>query len=147
MEYTINELTLNQEHFFTRLKNYIDKPIYFYGSIQRKDYLPGYSDIDINIFTDNESSTIQALCNFLNLPKSNFRKILYRLNNKIVTGYKTKYIDTENNISEIEISVYNEKYKEDVLNDHMSVFDLSPIKLFVLYIQCTSSPRGLHCIV
>ena len=38
MENTKNKLTLNESIFFDKLKKYIDKPIYFYGSIQRDDY-------------------------------------------------------------------------------------------------------------
>lgn len=64
-----NRLTQNEKIFFDNLSNYIDKKIYFYGSIQRPDYIKGKSDIDIDIFTDNESSTIQKLCNFLNKKK------------------------------------------------------------------------------
>ena len=56
-----NNLTQNEEVFFENLSLYIDKEIYFYGSIWRHDYIKGKSDIDIDIFTDNESSTIQKL--------------------------------------------------------------------------------------
>ena len=71
METTINELTPYEKDFFTNLRNYIDKPLYFYGSIQRNDYFPGKSDIDIAIFTDNETSTIFLLGNYLNLDFQN----------------------------------------------------------------------------
>jgi hypothetical protein len=120
MEDKINKrLTDSQKDFFNKLSIYIDKPIYFYGSISRSDYLPGKSDIDIDIFTDNESSTIYMLCNYLNLNKKNFRKSVYKINSKMVYGYKGKYEDEMNNIK-IEISVYNNKYKHIVLQDQES---------------------------
>ena len=75
MENTKNKLTFNQYDFFQKLRNYINKPIYFYGSIQRNDYFPGKSDLDVDIFTDNESSTIYALGNFLNLTKNDFKNL------------------------------------------------------------------------
>ena len=112
-----NRLTNNEKIFFENLSNYIDKEIHFYGSIQRPDYVKGKSDIDIDIFTDNESSTIQKLCNFLNIKKSDFRKVFYKINNSMVYGYKSKYNDEINKI-DVEISVYNDKYKTLVLYDH-----------------------------
>ena len=87
MENTKNKLNSYEEIFFQKLRNYIDKPIYFYGSIQRNDYFPGKSDLDIDIFTENESSTIYALCNFLNLKKSDIKKSIYKVHNKVVYGY------------------------------------------------------------
>ena len=117
MEQINKKLTDKQKEFFNNLSMYIDKPLYFYGSIYRADYLPGKSDIDVDIFTDNESSTIQMLCNHLNVNKSAFRKSFYKINSTIVHGYKAKYKDLQNNI-EAEISVYNNKYKAIVLEDH-----------------------------
>jgi hypothetical protein len=112
-----NNLTQNEEVFFENLSLYIDKEIYFYGSIWRHDYIKGKSDIDIDIFTDNESSTIQKLCNFLNIKQSAFSKIVYKIDNTMIYGFKTKYKDEANKIN-VEISVYNDKYKNIVLYDH-----------------------------
>ena len=117
METTINELTPYERDFFTNLRNYIDKPIYFYGSIQRNDYFPGKSDIDVAIFTDNEISTIYLLCNYLNLDKKEFRKTIYNLNNKIIPGYKGKYQNEYQNM-QIELSIHNEKYKDIIMQEH-----------------------------
>lgn len=112
-----NRLTINETIFFENLSKFIDKELYFYGSIQRPDYIKGKSDIDIDIFTDNESSTINKLCIFLNIKKSKFKKSFYKIKNSMAYGYKTAYKDDENNIK-VEISVYNEKYKNVVLHDH-----------------------------
>lgn len=113
----LKRLTYNQKDFFDKLSFYIDKPIHFYGSIQRSDYIPGKSDIDIDIFTDNESSTIQMVCSFLHIPRNKFRKTVYKINSQMVYGYKGKYDDEKNGIN-VEISIYNNKYKELVLDDH-----------------------------
>lgn len=117
MEKINKRLTDKQKHFFNDLSIHINEPIYFYGSIYRTDYIPGKSDIDIDIFTDNESSTIQKLCNFLNIKKSQFRKSLNKIGSTVARGYKAKYKDDRNNI-EVEISLYNNKYKNLVLEDH-----------------------------
>jgi predicted nucleotidyltransferase len=133
MDLTNKRLTQKQKIFFTNLSNYIDKPIYFYGSIQRPDYIPEKSDIDIDIFTDNETSTIQMLSNHLNIKVSEFKKIIYKIKSTMVYGYKTKYEDVKNNIN-IELSIYNEKNKDIVLKDHESCKNLPFYITIVLYI-------------
>jgi predicted nucleotidyltransferase len=121
METTKNQLSSFEKVFFEQLRNYVDKPIYFYGSIQRNDYFPKLSDIDIDIFTDNEMSTLNALQNYLNLNKNKFNKIMYKMDktNKVIRGYKCKYVDEIHNLS-VEISLYNEKDKEEILTTHQN---------------------------
>lgn len=117
MDDVYNKLTENQKTFFDNLSRYIDKEIYFYGSIQRPDYIKGKSDVDVDIFTDNESSTIYKLANFLDLKKSEFKKAIYKINNQMVYGHKVKYEDITKGIN-VEIAIYNDKYKNLVLFDH-----------------------------
>jgi hypothetical protein len=63
------------------------------------------------------------------MDKSDFKKFVYKIDkkgnkvNEVVIGYKTKYIDTENSLT-VEISVFNEKYKESILTEHKSKFNL-----------------------
>ena len=125
METTKNNLSPYEKDFFDKLKNYIDKPIFFYGSIQRDDYFPQLSDIDIDIFSDNVNSTLNLLQNYLNLNKKDFKKSIYKMNktNTLIHGYKNKYID-ETNMLTVEISVYEEKYKGEILAEHQSKFNL-----------------------
>ena len=54
METTKNELPYKLKRFFYKLENDLDTKLYFYGSIQRNDYVAGKSDIDVSIFTDND---------------------------------------------------------------------------------------------
>ena len=58
MEITKNELSPFEKAFFQKLSEYLNEPIYFYGSIQRDDYFPQLSDIDIDIFSYNEKDTV-----------------------------------------------------------------------------------------
>jgi hypothetical protein len=121
METTKNEMPPYAKQFFDRLGKYLDTKIYFYGSVQRDDYFPMSSDIDVDIFTDNEYSTISKLQHFLGVKRQEFKKIVYRLHksNKVVYGKKIKYSDPDNNF-ETEISIYDEKYKYNVLEEHNS---------------------------
>lgn len=119
METTKNKLTHQEEIFFNKLSNYLDTKLYFFGSIQRDDYLPKSSDIDVDIFTENENSTITKMMNFLNLERKQFKKFVWKLNNsnKLAHGYKIMYKSPEKNFS-AEFSIYNEKYKNNILYEH-----------------------------
>ena len=119
METTKNEMPPYAKNFFNKLSNYLDTKIYFYGSIQRNDYFPKHSDIDSDIFTHNEISTMSQIAHFLEIKKSEFRKFVFNLHktNKIVYGYKLKYEDPANKFS-TEISIYNEKDKTAILKEH-----------------------------
>jgi hypothetical protein len=119
MEQTKNEMPPYAKVFFKKLSNYLNTKMYFFGSIQRYDYIPNFSDIDVDIFTDNFNSTIIKLQSFLNLNRTDFKHFIYNLHKskKIVYGYKVEYEDKINNFT-TEISIYNEKNKEEVLKEH-----------------------------
>jgi len=74
MTKTKNKLPDTTNHFLTNLSDYLQTPLYFYGSIQRYDYYHGHSDIDIDIFTPNEKSTINTLSNYLQIDKKKLIK-------------------------------------------------------------------------
>lgn len=111
-----NRLTLEQLQFFEALIDNIDVSIYFYGSIQRLDFIYGKSDIDVDIFTDNETSTIQVLCNYLNIKKTSCVKFAFKINSTMIYGYKIKYVNADKNIN-AEFSIYNMQYKSIILKD------------------------------
>jgi predicted nucleotidyltransferase len=123
METTKNKLPNNIIEFFEKLSNYIEEPVLFFGSIQRGDYFPGKSDIDVDIFTENVDSTIAKMQHFLHVKKSKFKKVVWRLNhnNKIALGYKLNYANEDEKIF-AEFSIYNVIYKEGVLTEHKLKF-------------------------
>jgi len=120
METTKNKLTKNEMQFFNELSKYLETKLYFFGSIQRNDYFPGYSDIDIDIFTENESSIITKLQHFLQVKSSSFKKFAWRLNynNKLVFGNKIMYKNKDYGFK-IEFSIYNENVKDEILYEHI----------------------------
>jgi len=67
METTRNKIPPRTQHFFNSLSNYLDTKLYYFGSIQRADYFPQGSDIDVDIFTDNEQATMIQMQHFLQL--------------------------------------------------------------------------------
>ena len=125
METTKNALTPYEEHFFNNLKNYLDVPLYFYGSIQRSDYRSQQSDIDVDIFSENEKDIMLKLQNLLNIERSEFKRVVYKIHtlNIVVQGYKAKYVDKKHRLT-VEFAIFNTKYKNAVLYEHRSKFDL-----------------------
>ena len=120
METIKNKLSNNEKFFFHKLSNYLDTQLYYFGSVQRNDYFPSSSDIDVDIFTENENATILKLMNFLNVDRNEFKRFVWTLNNsnnKLAHGYKLMYRNLEHNFS-VEFSIYNEKYKQKILYEH-----------------------------
>ena len=119
METTKNKLTNYQSAFFHRLGQYLDTKLYFFGSVQRDDYFPEASDIDVDIFTENESSTITKMMNFLNVPRNDFKHFVWKLNvnEDVAHGYKIMYTEPEKAMA-VEFSIYNEKLKPAILYEH-----------------------------
>ena len=120
METTKNKLSDHELHFFKSLSEYLGTKFLFFGSVQRGDYFPGKSDIDVDIFTENEKSTIIKMQHFLKVPRNQFKKIYWKLNvnGQVVKGRKIMYKNPTKNLC-IEFSIYNEKYKEGVLKEHL----------------------------
>jgi predicted nucleotidyltransferase len=146
METTRNKLTENEKNFFLKLSNYLDTKLYFFGSIQRGDYFPSSSDIDVDIFTDNEYSTILKMMNYLNAERNKFKRFVWKLNktDKLSYGYKLMYKKIEQNIS-VEFTIYNEKNKHEILYEHNDKKDI-PLYATVLLIIIKFLYYKLHII-
>jgi polyribonucleotide nucleotidyltransferase len=56
METTRNKLPDVIQVFFNKLSEYLDTKLLFYGSIQRSDYFPGSSDIDVDVLRPDINS-------------------------------------------------------------------------------------------
>ena len=119
--------------FFKRLENYLDTDLYFYGSVNRSDYVHNKSDIDIAIFTDNEYSTITKLQHFLHVKQNAFDKVIWKLDGKMIYGYKIKcekYRDIK-----CEIAIYNNDFKNILIKEISQYNSVPPhiaILLFIL---------------
>jgi predicted nucleotidyltransferase len=133
METTKNQLPINAQHFFYKLSDYLDTKLFFYGSVQRNDYISGKSDIDVAIFTENEHSTMTKLQHFLHVNRKDFKKFVWTINNTTVYGYKIKYENTEKDII-TELTIYNEKFKEIIITEQKRKFKLPFYISIALYI-------------
>ena len=110
-----NDFPPDVKKFLNDLQNYLDTDLYFYGSVNRTDYVHDKSDIDIAIFTDNEYSTMTKLQHFLHVNRNAFDKIVWKLEGKMIYGYKIK-CDKYINIK-CEIAIYNSDFKDLLLTD------------------------------
>ena len=128
MEPTYNELPEKLKHYLMNLSNYVDSRIYFFGSVQRLDYLPGISDIDCVLFVENEKSATHKLAHFLQIDPIKIKKVFF-FKHKYATGYKVKFIYDD---IKIELIVYNEIYKDVILD--FQYIEMSPIIACMLYI-------------
>ncbi|MCJ7801527.1 MAG: hypothetical protein MUP82_04115 [Candidatus Marinimicrobia bacterium] len=125
--------------FFTKLQHYVGTELLFYGSIKRYDYFPSSSDIDITIITDNVTETITKAHHFLHVKKTDIKKIYQRLPNKstnkstnVIIGHKLKYNDVDNDVS-FDILIYDEKYRQDVIQN---IHDINNLPTYMIVILC-----------
>jgi len=125
-------LTHQQKIFFENMTQYLDTPLYFYGSILRTDY-DKKSDIDLCIFSDNILSMQNKLQHFLSIDKRKFKKIIWKKSKKIIYGTKIMYKNPKKNIIS-EISIFNFKDREDILDDHYSKVSIPFYAVAMLYI-------------
>jgi predicted nucleotidyltransferase len=130
-----NKLPAKTIMFFKTLSQYLNTTVYFFGSVKRLDFIPDKSDIDVDIFTDNLNSTRIKLMHFLKTEKKNFKKIIWRLpsSNKIAHGYKIYYENPHDKII-AEISIYEEKMKRYILEEHTLQSSFPFFIYFLLYI-------------
>jgi len=119
METIRNNISPRTQHFFNKLSQYLDTKLYYFGSVQRADYFPQASDIDVDIFTDHEDATIVKIQHFLKISKKDFKRFVWRLNtnDRVVYGHKIMYKDPEGEFT-AEFSIYNEKVKDWILKEH-----------------------------
>ena len=106
----------NLQTYFIQLKNYLDTELYFYGSVIRNDYIKNKSDIDLCIFTDNEQSTIIKLKSYFHIGQKNIKKVIQKSehDNMVIYGYKIKFIVDD---VKCEIHIYNDRFKEKLINE------------------------------
>lgn len=123
-------------NYFLNLQKYLDTELYFYGSIKRYDYFQKGSDIDITVITDNVNSTLSKVQNYLNIKKTEIKKIyqkFYIRSKSMVVGYKIKYEDKEHNFS-FDILIYDEKYRKSVLENLNDINNLPGYMIVILVI-------------
>ena len=123
MEDIKKKMPMHKRIFFTKLENYLDTPLYYFGSIRRYDYSPETSDIDAILFTNNPDSSIAQLQNWFHVSKNDFKKTVHFLSSskRIVYGHKLKY-RIQN--ASADIIIYNAKDEEMIKRDDKHKIDM-----------------------
>lgn len=112
-------LTEDNKIFFNNFENYLDEPIYFFGSILRNDFNKR-SDIDIAIFTENTEACIYKITSFLKIDKKKIKDVYWKIpkTNRVANGKKVIYKSNEDKNLVVEISIYDIKYKDEILFEY-----------------------------
>ena len=132
------KLTKPQYNFFSQLKEQLDLPLYFLGSISRFDYIKDKSDLDIEVFTDNINSTkikMEYLFDYYQRKNKN-SFIVFEISNVPISGYKYYFKDKQRDIS-FDFTIYNLTCKNTMLyqrNIEKNIPYLFSIFLFMIKI-------------
>ena len=135
------KLTKQQTDFLEEIQHYIGHPFYYYGSVERIDYLPGKSDIDIDIFTPNLYSTLFKLRQFLIIPETEINIIKWRTRRPIIATFYCHKIKYDNGIVKLELNIYDDKYKNTLMGIRDSKRN---IPLYVLMLVYTIKVMGYN---
>lgn len=143
------EYTTARENIPTELHPFFDKlydalqngdneqnnmSLVLYGSVIRRDFVMGKSDVDASVFTDNEQSAMNILQNVLRITRSQFHKIVWRLNDTMIYGFKVKctiQCSKGGYAVPCEISIYNNDYRDELMQEYQI-----PLKNQPFYIYC-----------
>ena len=131
LEEVKNKLNKTQYNYFLQLKEQINLPLYFFGSITRGDYIKDKSDLDVEIFTDNFDSILLQIENLLDYKKKRYY-IIFEINNIPFSGYKYYFEDTKLNIC-FDFTIYNTACKTIILQ-HRNIEKNIPYLLVVFLI-------------
>jgi hypothetical protein len=150
MQTTRNKFTEEQRKFLTTLGTFVGSPFYYFGSIQRSDYIVGKSDIDIDIFSYQPEKMAKRLLHLLSGPYVSIKRILFKFDGNEVSGFKVKYkrpsIESSvTDIFKVEFSVYNEKDKNLILEKHRKQIFISPyISAILFFMKLLFKNIGLY---
>ena len=116
-----DKLTQPQYDFFYELKEYVELPIYFIGSILRYDYFKGYSDLDVIIFSPDIDSIKLKIKHFLNINKVQ------------ISGYKFYYNDSFKGEKQIDfdLTIFKENTKKTLIDFKKQQYNVP--NLYIIY--------------
>lgn len=129
MNNILYKLPYDTQVFLLNLQNSIDEPLYFFGSVTRMDYIRG-CDIDAAVFSHNPNSIILQLQYALNVKRSQIKRQVTHVNNRICRGYKINYKNKDKTIK-LELVIYDQMYKPELL-EHYKKSTNAPIHVCLL---------------
>lgn len=137
LEEVKDKLTKKQYNFFLRLKEHIDLPLYFLGSITRCDYIPDKSDLDVEVFTDNIDSTLLKMEYLFDYYERKIKRnfIVFEVNNVPVSGYKYYFKNDMDDIG-FDFTLYKKASQNIILRQRIIEKDIPYLfSLFLIIIK------------
>ncbi len=137
LEEVKDKLTKTQYNYFLQLKEQIDLPLYFLGSITRCDYIKGKSDLDIEVFTDNFNSTILKMEYLFDYYQRKIERnyIVFEINNIPISGCKYYFKDKNRDVS-FDFTIYNKACQNLVLHHRIIEKNISYLlSIFLVMIK------------
>jgi len=125
------KLDKKEYDFFCRFQQQLELPLYFIGSINRSDFMKGKSDLDIEVFSENVTSTkyqIEYLFNYYK--KKDPKYIVFKIHGMPISGYKY-YL--KNTGIFFDFTIYKKESQEIVLHQRKIENDI-PLVLTIFLI-------------
>lgn len=141
MQTTKHPFTEEQRQFLTSLGVFVGLPFYYFGSIQRSDYIVGTSDIDVDVFSHEPEKIAKRIYRLLSGPYVSLKRVLYKFDGNEIAGFKVKYkrppVDPVlKEHLKVEFSIYGEDVKQLVLKKHRGQIYISPyISALLLFVK------------
>lgn len=125
------KLDKKEYDFFYRFQQQLELPLYFIGSINRSDFMKGKSDLDIEVFSENVTSTkyqIEYLFDYYK--KKDPKYIVFKIHGTPISGYKY-YL--KNTGIFFDFTIYKKESQEIVLHQRKIENDI-PLVLIIFLI-------------
>lgn len=136
----VERLTDAQRAFFQVVRQSVTglrwRDIYVYGSIRRADYIPGKSDLDVDVFSAAPMVAVRELQQALHIMPKDVHAFRYRIEGKLVSGTKLNYKSELGDV-EAEISVYASSDQARVEKEHAAGANLPSWMVFFLMLVKT----------
>jgi hypothetical protein len=110
-----HNLKKKEYNYFLHLQNEIELPLFFIGSITRSDFFPDNSDVDIEVFSNNITSTKLKVENIFNNGKIEKDKyIVFKINGIPFSGCKYHVSNERDNIR-FDFTIYKKECQNIIL--------------------------------
>lgn len=168
------ELSETKVRFFRQLEKAMgEEQILLYGSVLRRDYADGLSDIDVMVFSEQPDFAAKRAAALFRQPYQEIHKIVWKLNKEWLYGYKVKVgrddvlkmgrgccgqqeLQGREELSslKIEVAIYNEVFRDRLMEEMYRpiqrggpVSDMCLLALKVFYYYLPILPKGVYIVL
>jgi len=124
-----DKLDKKEYEFLSIFEDQLELTLYFIGSITRSDFIKGKSDLDIEVFTENMTSTKYKVNHLLNYyyKKKEPKYMVFKINGTPISGYKYCF---KNKDIFFDFTIYKKESQELLL--HQRIIEINiPVTLSI----------------